>query len=71
MFIRYTISLLSENYDATLFCTAFYLKLFGGPHGVAAAEAEAFVVDGVVTAVVREIWVTRYRNIISFNVNIS
>ena len=42
---------------------AFYLKLLGGPHGVAAAEAEAFVVDGVVTAVVLDICVTKYKNI--------
>ena len=44
--------------------TVFHLKLLGGPHGVAAAEAEACEVDGVVTAVVLEIWVTKYRNII-------
>ena len=37
----------------------FYLNLFGGPCGVAPADAEARVVDGAVAPIVWEIWVTR------------
>ena len=40
-----------------------YLKLFGGPHGVAATGAETRVVDHVVAAIVWDIWFTGYINI--------
>ena len=39
------------------------LKLCGGPHGVAAAEAEAGVVDGAVVVIVWEFWVKKYGTI--------
>ena len=45
----------------------FYLKLSGGPGGVATADAEARVVDGAVTATGWEFWVTRCSNMNSHN----
>ena len=45
----------------------FYLKLSGGPGGVATADAEARVVDGAVAPIAWEIWVTKYSNMNSSN----